>query len=144
MREIAFANIKSGDYIRGEFTIEEEGWYDDVSVGDVWATEGKVHAGRDPYGGPYIRFLASGDEYGSASDEGISRKYFLLLRRKPEEPTKYGAIVKDSNSTYIRVMPGDDGGIYFVDIGDMSQNGIIFWDSIEDDVEILFTGVDLD
>lgn len=144
LREIAFADIKSGDYIRVESTVEYAGWYDDVSVGDVWATEGKVFVGVDPYDEPYVRFLASGDEYGSASDEGTSRKYFLLLRKKPDEPTKFGALVKDSNSTYIRVMPSDNGDINFVDIGDMSQNGIILWDSIEDDVEILFTGVDLD
>lgn len=144
LREIAFANIKSGDYIRAEFTVEETGWYDDIYAGDVWATEGKVHVGLDPYNEPYIRFLASGDEYGSASDDGTSRKYFLLLRRKPKEPRNLGAIVKDSEGTYVRVMPSDDGGVYFVDVNDMSQDGIVLWDDIGDDVEILTTGVDLD
>lgn len=144
MPEIAFAKIKSGDRIRAEFTVDTEGWFDDLKVGDTWIIEDTVTADTDYTGSAYLEFRGVGGEYSENSNDGTSVRYFLLERNKPEEPTKFGALVKDSNSTYVRVMPSDDGGTYFVDVGDMSQNGIIMWDSVEDDVEILFTGVDLD
>lgn len=144
LREIAFADIKTGDRIRVEATIVEEGFYSNLNIGDSWAIEGEVAKGVNYFGDTAVEFIGPGGEYLEAVEGGTVEKYFLLGRTKPKEPTDTGAIVRDSMGTYIRAMPGDDGEIHFVSIHNVSQQGIVLWDEIGDDVTILFTGVDLD
>lgn len=144
LREIAFADIKTGDRIRVEFVITEEGWYDSLKVGDSWSIEDTVTVDVDYSGIAYLEFRGTGSESYENAGEGTSAKYFLLGRTKPAEPTGFGAIVKDSTGTYVRAMPGDDGEIHFVSTHNVSQQGIVLWDEIGDDVTILFAGVNLD